>query len=130
MEEIKRKIVKTVYEVAQNLSPGYVESVYHNALIIELQQQGLEVSTEVPLQVVYKGNVVGDFRADMIVENKVIIELKAVAKLLDVHEVQLVNYLHTANMEYGFLVNFGENPVAIKRRDLNYSLMKKGYFSK
>lgn len=95
------------YEVRKHLSPGYLESVYQRALAIELKERGLSVAEEVPICVNYKGYNVGDFRADIVVDNQVIIELKAVKELNRHHSVQLVNYLTTTCLDHGFLINYG-----------------------
>ena len=93
IEELIKVIINIAYEVRSHLVAGYLETVYKKALLIKLREAGLEVEDEVELPVLYKGHVIGDFRADIIVEGSVIIELKAVAHLLPVHEIQLVNYL-------------------------------------
>lgn len=95
------------FEVRKHLAPGYLESVYRRALAIELMERGLNVREEVPLSVNYKGHSAGDFRADIIVDNQVIIELKAVAELNRNHSMQLVNYLSTTGIDHGFLINYG-----------------------
>ena len=96
---------------------GYLESVYKKALLLELEDAGLKVEDEVELPVLYKGHVIGDFRADIIVEECVIIELKAVAHLLPAHEIQLVNYLTIAEIDNGLLINFGTaERLEIKRK--------------
>ena len=91
IEELIQLIINIAYEVRSHLVAGYLETVYKKALLIELREAGLEVEDEVELPVLYKGHVIGDFRADIIVEGSVIIELKAVAHLLPAHEIQLVN---------------------------------------
>ena len=107
IEELITTIIQCVVDVRRILGPGYLESVYRNALMLELKLNGLDAQTEVPLTVSYKGVTVGDFRADIIVENRVIIELKAVETLNVAHEVQLVNYLTATGLDSGLLVNFG-----------------------
>lgn len=116
IEELIRKIVQCIYNVRGVLGPGYLESVYKNALMREFELNGLNASIEVPLTVTYKNAKVGEFRADIIVENKVIIEVKAVEALIKAHEVQLVNYLTIAKIDSGILVNFGSNEIQIKRK--------------
>jgi len=95
------------YEVRKNLAQGYLESVYRRALMIELKAQGLKAMEEMPISVCYKGTSIGEFRADVVVEDKVIIELKAVREVSPVHEIQLVNYLTTTGIDHGFLINYG-----------------------
>ncbi|MBF1408093.1 MAG: GxxExxY protein [Prevotella histicola] len=117
IEELIKLVINKTYEVRSHLVVGYLESVYKKALLIELREAGLEVEDEVELPVLYKGHVIGDFRADIIVEGSVIIELKAVAHLLPAHEIQLVNYLTIAKIDNGLLINFGAaERLEIKRK--------------
>ena len=117
IEELIKLVINKTYEVRSHLVAGYLESVYKKALLIELREAGLEVEDEVELPVLYKGHVIGDFRADIIVEGSVIIELKAVAHLLPAHEIQLVNYLTIAKKDNGLLINFGAaERLEIKRK--------------
>ncbi|MBF1397246.1 GxxExxY protein [Prevotella histicola] len=117
IEELIKLVINKTYEVRSHLVAGYLESVYKKALLIELREAGLEVEDEVELPVLYKGHVIGDFRADIIVEGSVIIELKAVAHLLPAHEIQLVNYLTIAKIDNGLLINFGAaERLEIKRK--------------
>ena len=117
IEELIKLVINKTYEVRSHLVAGYLESVYKKALLIELREAGLEVEDEVELPVLYKGHVIGDFRADIIVEGSVIIELKAVAHLLPAHEIQLVNYLTIAEIDNGLIINFGAaERLEIKRK--------------
>ena len=117
IEELIKLVINKTYEVRSHLVAGYLETVYKKALLIELREAGLEVEDEVELPVLYKGHVIGDFRADIIVEGSVIIELKAVAHLLPAHEIQLVNYLTIAKIDNGLLINFGAaERLEIKRK--------------
>ena len=117
IEELIKVIINIAYEVRSHLVAGYLETVYKKALLIELREAGLEVEDEVELPVLYKGHVIGDFRADIIVEGSVIIELKAVTHLLPAHEIQLVNYLTIAKKDNGLLINFGAaERLEIKRK--------------
>ena len=117
IEELIKLVINKTYEVRSHLVAGYLESVYKKALLIELREAGLEVEDEVELPVLYKGHVIGDFRADIIVEGSVIVELKAVAHLLPAHEIQLVNYLTIAKKDNGLLINFGAaERLEIKRK--------------
>ncbi|WP_449028797.1 GxxExxY protein [Prevotella jejuni] len=116
-ERLIKLIINTAYEVRSHLVAGYLESVYKKALLLELEDAGLKVEDEVELPVLYKGHVIGDFRADIIVEECVIIELKAVAHLLPAHEIQLVNYLTIAEIDNELLMNFGAaERLEIKRK--------------
>jgi len=101
--------------VHKELGHGFVEKVYKNALAIELQEMGVKCAVEVPLKVLYHEKVVGDYYADMIVDGKIIVEVKAVSDLEPVHEVQLVNYLKATGLRVGLLINFGQS-VKVKRR--------------
>lgn len=123
-EELIKNIINCAYKVRLQLSAGYLESVYKNALIIELKENGISVEAEVPVNVHYKKIVVGEFKADLIVENKVIIELKAVQNLILAHEVQLVNYLTATQIDNGLLMNFGSDKVEIRRKFRIYKQQK------
>lgn len=115
-EDIVKKILDSIYCVRGNLVQGYLESLYEKALIIELQERGLKVELQVPIQVNYKGTIIGDFKIDLLVEDCVIIEVKAVQKLQVAHELQLVNYLTITKKDVGILVNFGGDKIEIKRK--------------
>lgn len=113
--ELTEKIIKAFYNVYNLLGYGFLEKVYENALIIELKSMGLECKKQKAIDVFYKGYNVGDYFADIIVENKVIIELKAAEGLVEEHEAQLINYLRATDIEVGLLLNFGKVP-QIKRK--------------
>lgn len=119
-EKLIKDIINCAYLVRKALYCGYLESVYQNALQIELEEHGILVDSQVPITVLYKEKVVGEFRADMIVENRVIIELKAVNALNSSHEIQLVNYLTATNIDNGLLINFGAEKLEIKRKYRKY----------
>ncbi len=119
-EDLIKEIVDATYEVRKRLAQGYLESTYENALIVELQMRGLFVENQVSMEVDYKGVVVGVFKADLLVEKRVIVEIKAVAQLNKVHELQLVNYLTTTNINHGILVNFGGDRFEVKRKYREY----------
>ncbi|MBQ1772872.1 MAG: GxxExxY protein [Prevotella sp.] len=106
--------------VRSKLTPGFEEKVYKNAMFIELRDCGVTVETEVPFKVYYKNHIVGEYRADMIAERKVIIELKAVSALSVIHEVQLVNYLTATGIDDGILINFGSDVIEIKLKSRIY----------
>ena len=109
-EEITSKIIAAFYAVYNNLGYGFLEKVYENALILELEKRGLKAKQQVPVQVYYESKVVGEYFADLLVDGKVILELKAVEKLITAHEAQLINYLKAANIQIGLLLNFGPKP--------------------
>ena len=115
VNEITYKIRAAVFEVNRCLGAGFLEKVYENALMIELRNQGLKAEAQVPLKVVYKGQTVGEYFADIVVEGCVLVELKAVEKLLKVFEAQLLNYLNGTGMKVGLLVNFRHPKADIKR---------------
>jgi GxxExxY protein len=114
-EELTEKIIRAFYTVYNALGYGFLEKVYENALVIELRKMGLRVVTQYPINVYYDGQVVGEYFADILVEDLVIIELKAVRRLLKEHEAQLLNYLNATSYEVGLLLNFGPEP-QIKRK--------------
>lgn len=113
--ELSSKIIAAAHSVHKELGQGFLEKVYKNALAIELREAGVECALEVPMSVLYRGLVVGDYIADMVVENKIIVEAKTVSELNSVHEVQLVNYLKATGVQVGLLINFGRS-VQVKRR--------------
>ena len=114
-KELTGKIIHAAYTVHNILKFGFLESVYQKALKKELVAMGLKCECEKPLDVYYKGDIVGHFVTDILVEDSVIIELKAVKALKDEHEWQLVNYLTATGLEVGLLINFGHN-LEVKRK--------------
>lgn len=120
IEELIRCIIQSTYNVRVMLGAGFLESVYQKALMIELKENGIHVETEIPINVYYKNEVIGEFRADILVEESVIIELKAVQNLNRMHEAQLVNYLTATNINNGLLINFGGEQLEIKRKYRQY----------
>ncbi|MCD6297207.1 MAG: GxxExxY protein [Deltaproteobacteria bacterium] len=113
--DLTEKIIKAAYKVHNILGFGFLEKVYQNALMLELKRMGLEASSEMPIKVYYQDQIVGEYVADIVVEDKVILELKAVKELAEIHEVQLVNYLKATGIEVGLLINFGHS-VQVKRK--------------
>jgi GxxExxY protein len=109
-KEITDIILRSFYEVYNELGNGFLESVYENALYIVLTGYGLCVERQKDISVFFRGNIIGDFKADLSVNEKVIVELKAVRTLDTVHEAQLINYLKATNIEVGLLLNFGKKP--------------------
>jgi GxxExxY protein len=114
-QEITSKIIKCAYTVHKNLGFGFLENVYQNALMIELANADLYAEKEKKIQVLYNGQVVGDYVADIVVEKKIICELKSTKEINPAHEAQLVNYLKATGLEVGLLINFGEQ-VRVKRK--------------
>ena len=113
--ELFYEINGAIFEVNRVLGAGFLEAIYESALLMELRNRGLEVQKQVSLNVEYKGVIVGEYRADLIVENQVIIEIKAIKTLLDVHTAQILNYLKATRMKLGMLVNFTHPKADIKR---------------
>ncbi|GBD98084.1 hypothetical protein BMS3Abin07_00092 [bacterium BMS3Abin07] len=118
-KDITEKIIKAAMNVHNTLGFGFMEKVYENSLMIELEPSGLKVIQQYPVKVLYKGKMVGDYIADIVVEDRIILELKSVENLNKIHEVQLVNYLKAVNMEVGVLLNFGKEKLEFKRKVLN-----------
>ena len=114
--ELTGKIIGCAMKVHSKLGFGYLESVYRNALLHELRKNGIQAQAEQPIQVYYDGILVGDFKADIIVEGEVILELKAVENLNKIHEVQLVNYLNAIGKDVGLLFNFGAGSLEFKKK--------------
>ena len=115
INQLTEKIIGCVYRVSNTLGSGFLEKVYENALAIELRSNGLKVEQQHPIKVFYDGQAVGDFAADFLVESCVIVELKAVRSLDDVHSAQCLNYLKATGLKICLLVNFGRPRVEIKR---------------
>ncbi len=122
-EELTRKILQACFEVSKELGSGFLESVYEKALLVALKQKGLQVVSQTPLRVKFRGVVVGEFFADILVEGKVLIELKAVGGLANEHYAQLLNYLKATALEVGLLINFGNSKLEYRRFD-NRALQK------
>ncbi|WP_294478000.1 GxxExxY protein [uncultured Bacteroides sp.] len=120
IEDLIKTIIQCAYNVRTHLAAGFLETVYQKALVIELKEKGIDAEAEFPISVYYKNIIVGEFRADIIVEKKVIIELKAVQHLSSIHETQLVNYLTATNTDHGLLINFGGEHIEIKRKFKEY----------
>lgn len=108
-EELTHEIIKAFYEVHKVLGFGFLEQVYQNALYKELCNRKLKVECQKKIEVYYKGDIVGYYVADMVVEDTVILELKAVQSLCTEHEWQLINYLKATGMQVGLLLNFGHS---------------------
>ena len=108
--EVTGEIIKAFFQVYNSLGFGFLEKVYENALGLELRGSGLKVVQQKPIAVHYKGAVVGEYFADLLVEDVVLVELKVVSGLIVAHEAQLLNYLKATNIEVGLLFNFGEKP--------------------
>ena len=104
-----------IFEVNRILGPGFLEKVYENALLMELKARGLKAAAQYPIKVKYKDLIVGEYFADLLVEDQVIIELKTVDRIEKIHEAQLLNYLKATGIKVGLLVNFKSTKAEIKR---------------
>lgn len=114
-EDLTGKILEGCFEVSKELGTGFIESVYEKALIVALSQKGLKIENQVPLKVKFRGVIVGNFYADLLVEDKVIIGLKAVNTLINEHFAQILNYLKATEIEVGLIVNFGKSKLEYRR---------------
>ena len=115
LNDITYRINGAIFEVNRVLGKGFLEKVYENALLLELGERGLKAEAQVPIRISYKGKEVGEYFADILVENEVILELKAVQSLENIHEAQLLNYLKATGKKIGLLVNFTHPKAVIKR---------------
>ena len=115
-KEVTEVIIGCAYRVYNKMGFGFLESVYEKCMLIELCKAGLNAKSQKPIIVYYEGEIAGQFIADIIVNDAIIIELKSVKKIIKAHEVQLVNYLVATEKPVGLLVNFGESKVEIKRK--------------
>jgi GxxExxY protein len=115
MDDLTKNVIGCAYRVHNELGCGFLEKVYENALLYELRQRQIDVISQKPLSVKYKGIIVGEYFADLFIQNSLICEIKAVNMVTTAHEVQLVNYLNATKVETGLLINFGAS-VEIKRK--------------
>ena len=114
-EKLTETILRICFDVLNELGSGFLESVYQKALAVALRQSGLQVQEQVPLKVLFRGQTVGDFYADIVVEGQVVLELKSGKALHVEHEAQLINYLKATGMKVGLLLNFGKQKLEWKR---------------
>jgi len=112
---ISEKVISCAFEVSNKLGSGFLESVYENALCLELAQNGIEFEQQKTVNVHYRKKVVGNYTTDLLIENKLLIELKAVSQFSKQHEAQLMNYLKATNIKVGLLLNFGTPRLGIRR---------------
>jgi GxxExxY protein len=115
INDLTYQINGAIFEVNRELGSGFLEKVYENALLIELNEMGLKAESQVPIKVTYKRKEVGEYFADIVVEDEVILEIKAIESLQKVHEAQLLNYLKATKYKIGLLVNFTHPKAQIKR---------------
>lgn len=114
-EELTGKILEACFEVINELGAGFLESVYQNALLVALRQKGISFEAQKSIPVLFRGENIGQFYADFLVESKVIMEIKAVSTLLPEHKAQTINYLKATGIEVGLLVNFGTPKLEYRR---------------
>jgi len=109
-DKLTDAVIRVFHDVYNELGPGFLESVYHMALTLALRQAGMHVESQVPVPVYFRGHIVGEFRADLVINEAVLLELKASQALDRNHETQVLNYLHATPLEVAALLNFGPKP--------------------
>ena len=114
-DELTEIIIGCAYKIHKTLGSGFLEKIYRKSLAIEIAKKGLKVEQEFPIEVIYDEQVVGEFYADLLIEDRLIVEIKAVQTLIKEHEVQLVNYLTATGIDTGLLFNFGAS-VQVRRK--------------
>lgn len=119
MHALTERVIGCAYRVHNGLGAGFLEKVYENAMCLELDRSGISVRQQAPIPVTYRGQVVGDFAADLLIDDRLVVELKAVQQIIKEHEVQLVNYLAATGIEDGLLINFGSS-VEVRRKYRTY----------
>lgn len=124
-DQLITEIIECAKRIRRQLGPGFLEKVYKNAMVVELRKLKLNFETEKLIQVLYDGIVVGEYRTDIIVEGKLILELKATQDLSIANEVQLVNYLTSTQIDDGLLINFGSDKLLFKRKYRIYRKLKR-----
>ena len=115
-KDVTETVIGCAYRVYNKMGFGFLESVYEKCLLIELRKAGLDTESQKPITVYYDGEIVGEFVADIVVNDIIILELKSVRRVSKAHEVQLVNYLVATGKPVGLILNFGERKVEIKRK--------------
>ncbi|MCX6348590.1 MAG: GxxExxY protein [Candidatus Aureabacteria bacterium] len=113
--ELTEKILGCSIEVHKTLGPGFLEQIYESALIQELQSRSIPVEAQVPILIRYKNRVIAEYRLDLVVENTVIVENKAVTSLNDIHLAQVLSYLKASGMKIGLLINYAKTKIEVKR---------------
>ena len=114
-QDLSDKIIQAFYKVYNNLGYGFLEKIYENAMVIELRKKRIPVIPQSPIRVYYDEQIIGEYYTDLLIDNKVIVEIKASRTLAPENEAQLLNYLKATDIEVGLLLNFGPNP-EIKRK--------------
>jgi GxxExxY protein len=113
--DLSYKVMGLAMSVHRELGPGFMEKVYENALMLLLNQNSIPSQQQIPLKVMFKGVIVGDYIADILVDDKIIIELKACEKMDNIHKAQVINYLKATNKKLGLLINFGKKSLEYER---------------
>lgn len=114
-EELTGRIITGAIEVHKTLGPGFLESIYEAALVVELKRSGLKIESQKPLRIFHREALVGEHRLDLLVEDKILVELKAISALEDIHFAIARSYLKAAGLEHGLLLNFATLPLTVKR---------------
>jgi GxxExxY protein len=114
-EELTGRIIACAIEVHKALGPGFLESIYEAGIVVELNRAGLKVEQQKPLPIYYREVLVGEHRLDLLVENLIVVELKAISELEDIHFAIVRSYLKAAGLEHGLLLNFATMPLTVKR---------------
>jgi GxxExxY protein len=120
LNQITERVIACIYRVSNTLGSGFLEKVYENALAIELRLSGLKVEQQYPIRVFYKGEPIGDFSSDLLVDSCVMVELKSARALDDVHSAQCLNYLKATGLKICLLVNFGRPRAEVRRIVLEF----------
>ncbi|MBK6933066.1 MAG: GxxExxY protein [Saprospirales bacterium] len=115
-DSLTEKVIAAAFQVYNGLGFGFLEKVYENALLIEMESAGITAIQQPPLKVYFKGYVVGSYFPDLIVENQLVVEVKSLKSLAPEHEAQLIHYLTATGTDIGLLLNFGEKSVQVKRK--------------
>lgn len=119
--ELTERIINVFYKVYNKLGYGFLEKIYENAMMLELKKEGITSASQSPIRVLYEGEIIGEYYADILVDNKVIIEIKASRRLVNENEAHLLNYLKSTDIEVGLLLNFGAKP-EVKRKVFDNSM--------
>jgi GxxExxY protein len=122
---LSRRVIGCAIEVSNTLGPGFFEKIYEKALCVEFERNGIYFQCQQPVNVIYKDKLVGEYITDIVVEEKLLLELKAVSALCSEHEAQLMNYLKATGLSVGLLLNFGKPKLGIKRMIWNHNETKK-----
>jgi GxxExxY protein len=113
--ELSFQSMQVVFDVHNCLGPGFSEDIYQKAVCLEFSARGIPYEEQKPYQIYYKGQLIGTYRLDLVVDNKVILELKAVSELLELHKQQVISYLKATGLHLGIVINFGSNRVQKER---------------